>query len=293
MSEPLLDADFLRRLERLAVVSKKVQSSLYKGEHQSPRRGRSMEFADYRDYVPGDDFRYIDWNVFGRLDRLFLKLFSEEEELALYCLVDTSASMGFGHPSRLRFAARAAAALCYVALCNYDSASVMQVGAHVETGLPLQRGRHQAPRLFSFLNGLMAAGTTDLGAACIEFSRRQRRRGVVILLSDLLCETDLFSGIKALLGRRHDVFVVQVLDREERDPSLSGDLRLIDAETGAAREVTVTERVRQLYREALARHVSDIEAGCRRYGVGFMQVETDLPVDSLLLDYLRQARLVR
>jgi len=257
----LLDPGFLRRLERLAVAARRPSDAPFKGEHSSARHGRSVEFSDFRSYVPGDDFRHIDWNAFGRLEKLFLKLFKEETEYSVYVLLDVSASMGLPE-DKLHYARRLAAALAYVSLCNFDRVLVAGLDDSLGATHGPMRGKGRAVRCFAFLQGLVASGASDLERAVLDFARLRPRRGIVIVISDFLQEADPFEGLKRLRAMRHDVFAVQVLAPEELDPSLGGDLKLVDVETRAEREVTITPSVLDAYRDVVARYVQGIGERC-------------------------------
>jgi uncharacterized protein (DUF58 family) len=288
----LLEPEFLRRLEQLSLVSKKVFLGQLKGERRSARRGTSVEFADFRNYTLGDDLRYVDWNTFARLEKLFLKLFVEEEDLHVYLLLDGSESMSFGNPAKFDYARRTAAALGYIGITNFD-----RVGAGVFTDrllqhLPPVRGRQQVLPYFRFLNAVQPGGRTSLAASLREFSLRTRRPGLAILISDFL-DPEWETGLKALLHRRFQVTAIQVLDRAEVRPDLVGDLKLVDSETGEEREITVSAGLLREYRQAVDRFCGGIQETCRRYGADYIQALTDQPFEELILRWLRSANIVR
>src|SRR5687767_509698 len=185
-SELVFDDEFLRKLERLELLARKMFRGLLRGEHATPRRGRGLEFSDFRHYRPGDDFRHIDWNIYSRLDQLFLKLHASEEDLTLHLIVDASASMGFGEPSKFDHARRLAAALAHIALCNLDRVGVSAFADGLRATLPPIRARHHMARLLAFLRELPCAGETRIGPALRDFATRTRHPGLVILISDLL-----------------------------------------------------------------------------------------------------------
>jgi uncharacterized protein (DUF58 family) len=287
----MLEPEFLRKLERLSLVAKRTFRGQLKGEKRSPRRGTSVEFADYRDYTPGDDLRRVDWNTYARLERLFLKLFMEEEDLHVYLLVDTSRSMGFGSPAKLAYAQRVAAALGYVGLTQEDRVGATLFAERLRATLPPTRGRGNVFTFFRFLEGARAEGVTSFGACLREYALRTRRPGVAVVMSDCF-GADVETGLKALLYRKFQVTLLHVLDREELQPTLVGDLKLIDSETGEAREITVSASLLRQYQRTVDAFCGGLQAFCRRYGVDYVRTTTDTPFEDLILKYLRRSGLV-
>lgn len=289
LSEP----DFLRSLERLALVSKRAYAGAMTGQKRSTKRGVSVEFADYRDYVPGDDLRYLDWNIYGRLDRLLLKLFVEEEDLRVCLLCDRSASMAFGEPSKFDHARRLTAALAYIGLTGLDRVEVGAFGGGLDRGLPPLRGAGNTARLFAYLESLEAAGDTALGEALGRFAHAHPRPGLCVVLSDFLDPAGYEAGLRALLARRFEVVAIQVLTAEELRPAVVGDLRLIDAETGEAREITVSDSLLRRYRERMAGYCDGLRSFCVQRGMSYLRTTTDEPVGHLVGSALRRLGLVR
>lgn len=287
----LLDPEFLRKLERLSLVAKRAFRGQLKGEKRSPKRGASVEFADYRDYTPGDDLRRVDWNTYARLERLFLKLFMEEEDLHVHLLIDTSCSMGFGTPTKLAYAQRVAAALGYVGLTREDRVGAALFADRLCATLSPTRGRGNVFTFFRFLSGAMSEGRTSFGAALREYALRTRRPGVAMVISDCF-GSDLETGLKALLYRKFQVTLLHLMDREELSPSLVGDLKLIDSETGETREITVSASLLRRYQQAVDAFCGGLQSFCRRYGVDYLRVTTDTPFEELVLNYLRRSGLV-
>src|SRR5689334_21503767 len=185
-SPPLLDSRFLSQLEQLELVSRKIFLGLMKGERRSKRKGQSVEFADYRNYVVGDDLRFLDWNLYARLDRLFLRLFMEEEDLHFYVLIDNSLSMDFGTPTKLYYAKQVAAALAYIGLVNMDRVMIEAFNDRLTQSFPAQRGRRSLWRVLDFLNKLEPAGSSDLAKALRSFSIKSSGKGIVVILSDFM-----------------------------------------------------------------------------------------------------------
>ena len=292
-SELAFDAEFLHKLERLELLAKKIFRGLMRGEHTTVRRGSGLEFTDFRRYQPGDDFRYVDWNIFSRLDRLFLKLYASEEDMTLHLLLDASASMGFGDPVKFDYARRVAAALAYIGLSNLDRVGVTVFADTLGATLPPLKARHHMATLLAFLRGLSCHAPTRFGLALREFASRNRRPGLVILITDLLGEEDAGIGLKALRRRGHDVLVLQLLAEEEIEPPLDGALRLVDAENGSELKITVDSALRDLYRERLQARLEDIEAFCRSAGVEYLRASTAIAFEDVVLKYLRQGTYLR
>jgi uncharacterized protein (DUF58 family) len=279
--------EFLAQLERLSIASRRSFRGRVKGERRSPRKGQSVEFSDYRAYGVGDDLRYVDWNIFGRTDRLHVKLFVDEEDLCLHLLLDASASMGFGRPSKLEYGAQLAAALGFVGLVNLERVGVGMLREQVAEGWPPVRGRNQFMALVNFLGGVRAGGGTSLNAGLANYAARGREPGIAVVMSDLFDPNGYESGLRALLEHRFEVHVVHVLDPAEMNPDIGGDLRLIDSETGEMRELTVDGDALRAYRERLHQFLDRVEAFCRGQEIGYHRVVTDAPVEGVVLTHLR------
>jgi uncharacterized protein (DUF58 family) len=290
-TDSLLDPKFLGKLKQLTVVTKKAFMGRFKGERRSKKRGVSIEFADFRNYVHGDDPRFIDWNTYGRLEKLFLKLFVEEEDLSVQILVDASRSMR--SQGKFRYAKRLAAALSYVSLLSQDRVSIGSFSSGLEEFTRPLRGKAQAPRLLRFLDGLKADGSTSIFNAVKRHLLINRQPGLVVLISDFLDDGGYESALKALQGRQYDVFAIQVLSPAEIDPPLRGDLRLIDAETGAPMEVSITPRLLESYRAAVKTYCDGLKDFCAKRGMGYLLANSGENFEDLVLKYLRVAGLVR
>src|SRR5437773_4803946 len=288
----LFSSEFLAQLERLALLSRRTFRGRVRGERRSPRRGHSVEFCDYRAYGVGDDLRYVDWNIYGRLDRLHVKLFVDEEDLCLHLLVDASASMRFGTPSKLDFAIRVAAALGFVGLVNHERVGVGILRERATEGWPPARGRNQVVSMLDFLVGVGPGGPTRLTEALGDYAMRAREPGLALVMSDLLDPAGFETGVRALLERRFDVHIVHVLAPEEMDPELAGDLRLVDAETGETRELSVDGEALRTYRERLRQFLERVETFSRTQEIGYHRVTTDTPVEEFVLAQIRGRLLV-
>ena len=293
-STPLVfDGEFLRKLERLELLARKVFRGLVRGEHPTARRGHGLEFTDYRRYQPGDDFRYIDWNIFSRLDRLVLKLFTSEEDATLHLLVDASASMGFGDPSKFDYARRLAASLAYIGLNNLDRVVLHAFADGLVTGLPPQKSRKRINTVLDFLAAQRCTGSTNFAPTLRDLAARSPSPGLVAVITDLLGVDDLEIGLDALRHCGHDVMVIQVLAEEDIDPPLAGALRLVDAEDGRELKITVDAELRELYRRRLQDYLDRAEGYCRRTGIEYLRVSTATPFEDVMLRYLRQGMHLR
>jgi uncharacterized protein (DUF58 family) len=302
MTDRLFDESTLQKLERLALVAKKVRTGAIKGERRSLRRGTSQEFADYRDYTRGDDLRRVDWNLYARLERPFLKLFEEEEDLAVHVLVDGSDSMDWPKDGedvdeshhKFRYALRLAGALAHIGLATGDqvAVTVLRGGAIAERWGPA-RGRGQTLGLLIWLEEQASGGETDLDASLTDYARRGGRPGLTLIISDMLSPSGYRDGLSALQGRGNEVGLLHVLAPEEIEPPLAGDLRLVDVETGDPQDVTVDGGMRDLFRRRLLAWRDDIAATCAGRDAHYLAVETSTPWEQVILYELRRAGMVK
>jgi uncharacterized protein (DUF58 family) len=290
---PLLDADFLKKVGRLDLVSRKILQGRMKGEKKSKKKGRSVEFADHRAYAPGDDLRFLDWNIYGRLERLMIKLFLEEEDLHVYVLLDASSSMDYGRPNKFRFARKVAAALGYIGLVNMNRVGVGVFSDKLDLVMRPERGRTSTWKLVRFLEEVKPEGHTDLGAACKRFAIEHPRRGVVVIISDFFDRKGWEEALRYFVARRADVFCIQVLADQEIDPPLTGDLKLIDVEENDATDVTVSGPLLRAYKKNLDAFLGSLSDYCTKRGCGHIVAASSLPFDRLVLEYLRERGLVR
>ncbi len=298
--DDLLEPTLVSRLSQLDIASRKIFAGKLKGERRSKRRGESVEFADYRPYVSGDDIRHIDWNIYGRLDRLFLKLFLEEEDLSLHMVIDASGSADTGEPSKLLFMQKAAAALGYIGLVNYNRVALSVIGGEggeVLTSIRDLRGRRRVHELAKFVCGIRPGGTASFGEACKRIALSRRGRGVMIVLSDFFIKEGYEAGLRLLLGRGYDLFAIQVLSPQEIDPAgpggVTGDLRLKDVEDGDLAEVTISAPLLKKYKALLTAYTDQLRAFCARREISLLTVQSDLGIDTLLLDYMRRKGILR
>lgn len=292
-NDDLFDDDFQRKLDYLALVSKRVFAGRMRAERRTKKSGSGVEFADHRDYQAGDDFRYLDWNVYQRFDRLLLRLYEEEEDLAIYFIVDASTSMGFGDAKKLRYAKRVAAALAYVGLANLDRVSIVSTTDKVEGRMPATRGKARIFKVFRFLRDLEADGQTDLEDALKSFVAQNKRRGLVVLASDLYDPQGFERGINVLRYNKFDPFVVHIVDETEARPKLAGDVLLYDCETGDEREVTVTAKVLERFEEAYRGYLEEIDRFCTSKQVPYIRADVSMPFDELILRVFRRGGFLR
>ncbi len=329
----LFDENSLRKLQQLTLVTSRVRAGALRGERRSLKRGAGLEFADFRDYVPGDDLRRVDWNVYARLDRPYVKLREEEEDLAVHLLVDASQSMdwGEGPQHKFNYALQLAAGLGSIGLSTGDRISVVMLhDTHPSTtrrtqaerneveSKPVRRSAHAVSQpeagrragrdasaevslrgqqyllhLLKFLEAQRAAGITDLEAATRRYLVRPRRPGLVILISDLLSPNGYQSAVKLLQQRGHEVSIVHVLSPDEVDPPLAGDLKLIDVETGSAQEVSIDGGLRNAYRDRVTAWLAEAQAFCRARNVRYLAAQTDRPWDEVVLYDMRKVGMVK
>lgn len=296
--DPLFDASFLRKLELLTISARRAFRGQMRGEQRSTRHGSSVEFADYRQYSPGDDFRRIDWNAFARFDNLFLKLFREEEDLHLYLLCDASASMNFGQPNKFDYARRVCAALAYVALNNADRASVHLLGQADGAAMPVagsigpRRGKGATIEMFRFLEQARPAGRTNLSAAVRYVLAQRARPGIAVICSDLLLHEGYEDAIRRLAYEKFQPMLVHVMSPQEIEPDVQGDLRLVDSETGGHVELSTTKRVLATYRARFEAFRASVTQFARTHAVDYVFTSTATPFEDLVLRWMRAANML-
>ncbi len=293
MATNLFDPTFLRRLEELSIASRRISTGHVKGERRTTRKGTGLEFTDYRPYVLGDDLRYVDWNIYSRLDKLQVKLYVEEEDMCLHLLVDSSASMGFGEPTKLDYALRLAGALGFIALTNLERVAVGSCSASAAQGLRPLRGRSQIIPVLKFLGDIAPQGATGLNAALAAYAVRAKAAGVAVVLTDLLDGGGYAEGLKALLQRQFEVLVLHVVAEEELSPRLAGDLVLVDAEGGDSRQVSIDKSALDEYQRRLAAHFDEAERFCLRHGIDYLRTSTAVPFEDVVLRHLRRGGFLR
>ncbi|MDE2854882.1 MAG: DUF58 domain-containing protein [Chloroflexota bacterium] len=295
----LLPEAIRRRLEPLMLVARKVRAGAIKGDRRSVKRGSSVEFADYRNYAAGDDLRQLDWNIYARLERPYIKLLEDEEDLAVHLILDASASMDFppeGEPDqhKLTCAKRILAGLAYISLTSNDRLVLTAVNGQGAATFGPTRGRARGIAALRFIADIAAAGITDLDAALDDYALRARRPGLTLVLSDMFSyEGRYLDGLNALLSRGHEVAFVHVLAPEEVQPQATGDLSLIDIETETKQEVTLDGAMRGLYQRRVAAWRDEIRDECLRRGAHYFPLVTDAPWERLILSDMRRVGLVK
>jgi uncharacterized protein (DUF58 family) len=294
----LFDEQFQKRLEVLALISRRVFAGRTRAERRTRKDGAGIEFADYRAYYAGDDYRQIDWNVYGRIERLMLRLHEQEEDLSVYLLLDCSGSMAFGSPRKLDYGKKLAAALAYVALNHLDRVSLIALRAADEIAAPANqrlaptRGKSRIFSVFEFLRPLEASGPTRLADAIGTFVAQHKRRGVAVLISDLYDPAGFEEGVNRLRYARFEAHVIHVTDAADAAPRLRGDVELVDAETGESRPVTITPALARRYEQAYAAYLQRIASFCAQKKVGLFSLDTRTPPEEAMLRILRRGGLV-
>ncbi len=289
----LLDPEFMNRLDSLDVMSRKILKGKLQGERRSKRRGQSVEFADHRPYVAGDDLRFVDWNIYGRLEKLFLKLFLEEQDLTVHILADATGSMTLGEPSKELFIKKLTAALGYVSLVNNNRVTISFFGDGIKGQLANMRGRNYLHKMAEYLLTTEFEGFSHFDNACRQLVSNRAGSGIMIVLSDFLFKEGYDSGLRRLIGRQYDLYAIQVLSREELTPGLTGDLKLLDIEDADTSEITVSSALLKYYKRNLNAFCNELKDFCRQRGAVYVLANSADSVESLVLNYLRRIRLLR
>lgn len=282
----VFDADFMRQLAELEILTKKMFRGKLRGEKRSRKTGQSVEFHDYRQYQPGDDIRRVDWNLYARLERHFIKLFVEEEDLTLYILLDCSKSMNYGAPNKFEYARRLAAAFSYISLSSLERVQVAVFDARLKVIQRPIRGRSKYIRLFEILESQRADGESSLSAAVNQFIASKPLPGVVLVISDFLFDNPTHS-LSGLAGRGNQVVLAQVLSPDEIRPDLAGDLELVDSESGKSVSVSMGSGVFRRYMAGVAKLQSEIKTWTRKTGSDFVIIPTSRSLRDALLKDMR------
>jgi uncharacterized protein (DUF58 family) len=303
-SQRLFDETTLRKLEQLTLIAHKVRAGVMKGERRSIKRGTSIEFADYRDYTRGDDLRQLDWNVYARLEKPFIKLLEEEEDLTVHVLLDSSESMDWPEESGLfneatdthkfRYGQRLAAALGHIGLSTGDRVTIgLLSGDRLAGRWGPSRSRGMTLRLLAWMETLTTGGTTNLNAALADYGFRAGRPGLAMLITDMMSPEGYADGLSALQGRGYEVAILHLLAPDEIEPEMAGDVRLIDSETGTPQDVTIDGAMRDLYARRVREWRDEIAAVCLKRDVHYVAIDTATPWESVILYALRRAGVVR
>ncbi|RYG66757.1 DUF58 domain-containing protein [bacterium] len=283
----------IKKLDALALHARKAFTGASKGEKRSTKRGSSVEFADFRSYNAGDDIRRIDWNAYARFDKLYLKMFLEEEDLDLTMLIDASASMQFGDPPKLRAASQIAGALGHVGLSNFDRVSAAFFGEKLRSQFPPSRGKGASGQLMRFLDNQEATGKADFSFVCKRAALQAKRSGLAVVISDFLFADGYEAGLKTLAARGFETTVIQLLSREELEPSLTGDFKLVDVEDGSIREVSISNSLLRAYKKNLDDYTTKLRKFCLRYGMNYVLVPGDMPPEDVIGRMLRANGVVK
>lgn len=289
----ILTPELLAQLERLELVTRKVFRGRMKGERRSKRKGQSVEFADFRNYVAGDDLRQLDWNLYARLDKLIIKLFLEEEDLHFYTLIDASMSMDFGAPTKLQYAKQLAASLGFIGLVRADRVRIETIGQSAAHRGPVLRGRSSVWRMIQQLDAIEPGEKTSLAAGVKSFCIRNPGKGIVLLISDLMDKQGYEAALRYFVSHEMDCYVIHLLSQEELQPDVKGDLKLVDCEDADEAEITVSAPLLARYQQTLAAFTRGAQEFCTRRGIHYMLANNQLPVADLVGQHLRRRGLVR
>lgn len=293
----LFDESTLRKLEQLTLTADRVRVGVMKGDRRSKKRGTSIEFADYRNYTKGDDLRRLDWNVYARLERPFIKLLEEEEDLAVHLLIDASSSMNWpdeaSDENKLRYGLKLAGALGHIALSAGDLLTVTLLNSKGDHNWGPFRGRQHSLRLFQFLESAAAAGITDINLSLRNYALYGRRPGLLFIFSDFLSPNGYQDGLHALQARGYEIGLIHLLSADEIDPPVTGDLKLVDVETGQDAEITLDPSTLALYKARLDEWQNEIAAYCSRRHIHYIPVTTTLSWEKLIVQTLREKGIVK
>lgn len=286
------DAEFLQKLEHLALQGSKLIKGGTGGNRRSKARGSAIEFSDFREYTPGDDYRRIDWNAYARFERLFIKLYMEERETNITVFLDTSASMDSGEPNKGILAKKLAAVFAYIALANYDRVGIAALNEAVSDQLPYFSGKPGFYRALEFIDRLPFSGRTSLKSSITKFAPLQSRKGISIILSDFLARDGYLETFRYLKYQQQDIIAVQILSPEELDPQLSGALRLIDTETGESVDVEMTPHTLGLYKKTVHSYMEQLKNVCSNMEIACLQVSSEISLEQLVFEKLHQAGMI-
>ena len=286
----MFDSEFIKKLEYLSLVSRRIFRGQLLAQKRTRQLGGGVEFADHRDYVLGDDLRYLDWNVYARLGSRLIKRFEEEEDLHVYFFLDCSQSMSVGKPGKFDYARQITAALAYIALADLDRVSVVAFADKIYDFFPLIRGKQHVLSLLRFLESLQTVGeATDIQASVSEFLHGKHRTGLAVLVSDFFDPAGFRTAVDTLRYRQFEPNLIQIHDVIEASPRLLGDLQLVDIETGFVRDVTVSESVLRRYKQRVGDFFESLRRYCVENGFGCTISPTAVPFDELILRMMRES----
>lgn len=291
--DSFIDDAFLKQLEKLKIVSRRSTRNPRRGEYRSWQSGEGLEFLDFRKYHLGDDLRYVDWSVYGRLDKLFIKLFHAEKGQTAHILLDISRSMDSGRPSKDITAKKIAAALSYICLSNLDKTGLMAFNNQIVEIKPPARGKKQYLEVLNFIRSLKPSDQTNLNGSLKQYAAICKNPGIAIIISDFFDPAGYEDGLKALAYRDFDINLIQVLDHKEIDWSATGNLLLNDCESGEKKVTFVDRNLLELYRKKISEFITGIKNYCGHYGINYFMCDTRIPFETLLTDYLSKGALFR
>ncbi|MGB9856649.1 MAG: DUF58 domain-containing protein [Dictyoglomaceae bacterium] len=282
-----LNLSIIEKLEKLRLSAKKLKITGSVGERKSPKVGRGSEFADYRNYQMGDELRYIDWNIYARLEKFLIKLFEEEEDLDIHILLDASFSMELGKPSKLFYGKELSLAFAYLGLNSWEKVKFSFFHEDIEEFLSLERKRENIFYLYNMLKDIKPQGVTDINNVLKKYLNWQKRRGILIIISDFFSPSGYKEGLSLARYKKFSVYAVQLLGEEEIEPPYQGDLWLMDIETKKKKEIFVDNNLVEIYKRELNNFLQDLEKFALSYGIEYLRTVTSIPLEDLLLKYLR------
>jgi uncharacterized protein (DUF58 family) len=290
----MFDSEFMKKLEYLSLVSRRIFRGQLLAQKRTRQLGGGVEFADHRNYVYGDDLRYLDWNIYARLGSELIKRFEEEEDLHIYFFLDCSPSMSVGQPNKFDYARQITAALSYIALSDLDRISVVVFSDQIYDIFPLIRGKQHVLSLLRFLESLQTVGkTTDLEASVSGFLHRKQRTGLAVIISDLFDPSGFQKAIDTLRYRHFEPNIIQIHALSEASPQLLGDLQLLDIETGFVRNATISENILRRYKQKFSDFLDLVKKYCISNGFSCTISTTSVPFDEMILRMMRETGSVR
>lgn len=281
LKSQLFDSDFLKKLEQLVISTKISLADGASGNRKSRAKGSSVEFSDYREYSIGDDFKRIDWNAYGRFEKLFIKLFMEEREAPIHIFLDNSKSMDWGEPNKSIASRRLAAALSYISLCSYDRVSLVCMNDVVDKFKSDLRGKNSFSQILNLMDSLEYKGTTDIFNTVSKYNLKSGK-GISIVISDFFTKGNLLDMINYLQFKKQEVYICHILAPQEVEPEIGMSLRLIDIESGEFRDVTSSPALVKTYKKVYKRFITNIEDTCKGRGVNYMFMESSLPPEKMV-----------
>ncbi len=286
MSMLLLDEAFLKKLANLKFITRRHFCGQL-GSWSSPRAGVSLDFAEYREYQPGDDFRYVDWNLYGRLNKLFVKVFAREEDVPIYVLLDTSHSMSLGEPSKLSYATRLAGALCYLGIKDLNRVGIFPFALNLATGVAPRGGSTQLHAAFNFLRTASTGGETSINGALESFAKLRIESGLILLVSDMLSESGYKEGLSHLLYKGYEIAVLQVLAADDLEPKIPGESRLLDSEFSSDKGLEVSPVAVRAYKQEMRRYIAKLKEFCQSHKIEHAMISTATPLEQVIFQDLR------